>query len=493
MRRDEQRLVEARSCASRPASMFARVGERLEAVEHARRRVGHRRHPRGRRAPGSGSTSTIRRPPRVATSRSSTPLPGLLEQGERLGVRARRGRRRAAGPRTCARAARGGRPTRTGAAVDAQRLEAAVAAQQPLVGDGDARLVRGATRRRRWPGAWPASLARSRPRYRGRLVRLVEPAHNVELRADRHGHAHVVFAFPYRADIVDAVRAIPGRRFDWDAKEWWAPQADATAPYVKGVLERFPALSVAREVTAWLAEAVDGLGRPRRRRPARRPRRVRARDDRGRAARRARRVATERGGRLWMPFSAAAAEALLELRGARLDQRALRCATRLQVGQEPAPAHALARRERRRAALRARRQLGPGHGPGLPRAARRRGARPLAARRPLPRRAARALPAPLRRRRRAQRGARCSSACARSTTPRSATSARSRAHDGPPLPSRRALGGELRPFQRAGVATCCARGGRSSPTSRASARPSRRSPRSRRTAPTPPSSSAPRA
>jgi len=36
-------------------------------------------------------------------------------------------------------------------------------------------------------------------------VRLVEPADNVELRADHHGHAHVVFSFPYRADMVDAV------------------------------------------------------------------------------------------------------------------------------------------------------------------------------------------------------------------------------------------------------------------------------------------------
>jgi hypothetical protein len=89
-------------------------------------------------------------------------------------------------------------------------------------------------------------------------VRLVEPAHNVELRPDRHGHEHVVFAFPYRAEMVDAVRAIPGRRFDWDAKEWWAPQADSTAPYVKGVIERFPSLLVAPGVTEWLAEATSG-------------------------------------------------------------------------------------------------------------------------------------------------------------------------------------------------------------------------------------------
>ncbi|MET0685837.1 MAG: DEAD/DEAH box helicase [Solirubrobacteraceae bacterium] len=167
-------------------------------------------------------------------------------------------------------------------------------------------------------------------------VRLVEPAHNVELRTDRHGHESVVFAFPYRSEIVDAVRAIPGRRFDWDAKEWWAPQADATAPYVKGVLERFPSLLAADEVHAWLAEAVTGwVGR------------VGATRLDGRGAFVLETISgelpeelewTERGGRAWVPFSQAAAETLLELRGARLDQRALRCAMRLQVGQEPAGA-----------------------------------------------------------------------------------------------------------------------------------------------------------
>ena len=48
--------------------------------------------------------------------------------------------------------------------------------------------------------------------------------------------------------------------------------------------------------------------------------------------------AEERGGRHWVPFSQAAADVLLELRGARLDKRALRCATKLQVGLEPAGA-----------------------------------------------------------------------------------------------------------------------------------------------------------
>jgi SWI/SNF-related matrix-associated actin-dependent regulator of chromatin subfamily A-like protein 1 len=169
-------------------------------------------------------------------------------------------------------------------------------------------------------------------------MRPADPVHNVELRLNHHGQESVVFAFPYRADIVDAVRSIPGRRFDWQAKEWWAPRADATAPYVKGVLERHASLSVSPEVEAWLARAVRGwVGR------------VTAGKVSGAghfaldkisgdlpealAA-----VAVEAGGRSWLPFKQAVADELLEMSGARLDQRALRCATRLQVNQDPAPA-----------------------------------------------------------------------------------------------------------------------------------------------------------
>jgi SWI/SNF-related matrix-associated actin-dependent regulator 1 of chromatin subfamily A len=168
-------------------------------------------------------------------------------------------------------------------------------------------------------------------------MRAVEPAHNVELRRDRQGQEFVVFAFPYRAEIVDAVRAIPGRRFDWEAREWWAPRADATAPFVKGVLERFSSLEVSPEVDAWLARAVSGwVGR------------VTAGRLEGKGAfaldtiaaelePELRALASEKGGRLWLPFSKAVADALLEMKGARLDDRALRCATRLQVNLEPAP------------------------------------------------------------------------------------------------------------------------------------------------------------
>ena len=169
-------------------------------------------------------------------------------------------------------------------------------------------------------------------------MRLVEPAHNVELRADHHGHAHVVFAFPYRADIVDAVRAIPGRRFDWDAKEWWAPQADSTAPYVKGVIERHPSLVVAPVVAEWLTDATSGwVGRAGAARLHGRGAFV-LETISGELPDELAAVAEARGGRLWLPFAQATAEALLELRGARLDKRALRCAMRLQVSQAPAPA-----------------------------------------------------------------------------------------------------------------------------------------------------------
>src|SRR3954465_12956009 len=132
-------------------------------------------------------------------------------------------------------------------------------------------------------------------------MRLADPVHNVELRKNAHGHDSVVFSFPYRADIVDAVRAIPGRRFDWQAKEWGAPRADATAAYVQGVLERFPELDVAPEGTEWLVPGGRAGG-------------VRGGGGRGRAA--------GRDGRGWFVLDGIAGELPAELaaeeRGGRL-------------------------------------------------------------------------------------------------------------------------------------------------------------------------------
>jgi SWI/SNF-related matrix-associated actin-dependent regulator 1 of chromatin subfamily A len=169
-------------------------------------------------------------------------------------------------------------------------------------------------------------------------MRAADPVHNVELRRDHHGHESVVLAFPYRPEIVEAVRAIPGRRFDWEAKEWWALRSDATAPYVRGILERHPSLSAAPDVQAWLERASVGwFGRV-----------SAGRYDgagwfvlttiAGELPGPLAAAAVERGGRLWLPFTRAVADGLMELRGARMDARAQRCALRLQVGQAPAPA-----------------------------------------------------------------------------------------------------------------------------------------------------------
>jgi superfamily II DNA or RNA helicase len=169
-------------------------------------------------------------------------------------------------------------------------------------------------------------------------VRAADPVHNVELRVDRYGHESVVFAFPYRREVVDAVRAIPGRRFDWEAKEWWALQADQTAPYVKGVIERHPWLKVAPDVERWLAHAAVGwVGRVGAGKRLGAGRFV-LETISGELPDELDALAESAGGRLWLPFSAEVAEALGELTGARFDERALRCAHRLRVGLEPAPA-----------------------------------------------------------------------------------------------------------------------------------------------------------
>jgi SWI/SNF-related matrix-associated actin-dependent regulator 1 of chromatin subfamily A len=76
---------------------------------------------------------------------------------------------------------------------------------------------------------------------------------NVELRRNRAGDEIVVLAFPYDAHIVAVVRGIPGRQFDWDRREWWAPVGDWVAVHVADVLERFPDLTASDAVYGWLS------------------------------------------------------------------------------------------------------------------------------------------------------------------------------------------------------------------------------------------------
>ena len=88
-------------------------------------------------------------------------------------------------------------------------------------------------------------------------MELVENRPNVELRKGAEGEPIVVLSFPYDAHIVAVVRTIPHRRFDWDAREWWAPVDDWAGVHVAEVLDRFPELTTTAEVDHWL----DGIER----------------------------------------------------------------------------------------------------------------------------------------------------------------------------------------------------------------------------------------
>ena len=287
-----------------------------------------------------------------------------------------------------------------------------------------------------------------------RVVREADPVHNVELRRDRHGHESVVFAFPYRArGRRRRAQRSPAAASTGTRKEWWALQADGTAPYVKGVIERHSWLKVAPRRPALAGRGGHRLGRARRRRQA-------ATAAGASCSRRSPascptswpRSPTSAAGGCGCRSPPRSRRRSSEMKGARFDERgaALRPAA---AGRARAGAgHAVADRERGGAAAQARRQLGPGDDPRLPRAARLRGARPLAAGRPVPARAARALPAHVRRRGRRRTPPTCSSACGPSTTRRSSTCGARAPTTGPALAVEAELGGELRPFQRAGVA-----------------------------------------
>jgi SWI/SNF-related matrix-associated actin-dependent regulator of chromatin subfamily A-like protein 1 len=168
-------------------------------------------------------------------------------------------------------------------------------------------------------------------------VEVVPPRPNVELRVAASGEPVVAFAFPYQADLVDAMRAIPGRRFDWDRKEWIVPRTETAAVYVGDTLRRWPELVAQDEVLEWLKAAPKSwLGRVT----------VRKRGESGEFVVRTlagplpeelaplvTETVTERDHVL--PFTEEAADALLEHDGTRMDRAAMGCATRLQVGLEP--------------------------------------------------------------------------------------------------------------------------------------------------------------
>ena len=160
---------------------------------------------------------------------------------------------------------------------------------------------------------------------------------NITLREGPSG-TEVVLAFPYDSAKVEAARRIPGRRFDWDTREWAAPVDDWAGVHVASILERFPELEPSNEVAAWLAGVGErwigaistGVRGGRgffvlRTRAGTLPEELAAR-------------AEVHEGAHWLPLTLEVAERLLEIEAARLDGPANRCITHLRAGLEPPPA-----------------------------------------------------------------------------------------------------------------------------------------------------------
>jgi superfamily II DNA or RNA helicase len=161
---------------------------------------------------------------------------------------------------------------------------------------------------------------------------------NVELRDNPHGERWVVLAFPYERALVEMVRTIPNRRFDWDTREWSAPAEDWAGIKVAEVLERYPELTADDEVLAWLAGVErrwigyvrtvrhDGRG-------------WWVLDTRaGPVPEELREGAVEQDGKLLVPLTEGAGRVLREQQSARLDIAAERCLQVVELGRVPAPA-----------------------------------------------------------------------------------------------------------------------------------------------------------
>jgi SWI/SNF-related matrix-associated actin-dependent regulator 1 of chromatin subfamily A len=168
-------------------------------------------------------------------------------------------------------------------------------------------------------------------------MQLAEERPNVELRRELDGSPIVVLAFPYDPHVVAVVRRIPGRRFDWDRREWSAPLDDWAGVHVREVVERFPELSTSAEVDAWLAAVSRRwVGRV-----------TTARHDgRGWWALHTRAGTVpeallagsrEVDGALLVPLTPEGADTLGDLRSARLDPGAQRCVDALERGEDPVP------------------------------------------------------------------------------------------------------------------------------------------------------------
>jgi SWI/SNF-related matrix-associated actin-dependent regulator 1 of chromatin subfamily A len=159
----------------------------------------------------------------------------------------------------------------------------------------------------------------------------------VWLLADNPREPELVFDFPFDEDLNEAVKRLPRRWFDWRRRHWRVPADPRLARAVEEVLGRFPELVAAPEVLDWLTDS----GRWRAL--------VTVVSRQGRGAFVMRTIsgdpppelaAAEAVGerRLVLPFDAESAELLARVEGVKLDDLARHCARELRAGRDPAGA-----------------------------------------------------------------------------------------------------------------------------------------------------------
>jgi SWI/SNF-related matrix-associated actin-dependent regulator of chromatin subfamily A-like protein 1 len=159
----------------------------------------------------------------------------------------------------------------------------------------------------------------------------------VWLLTDERGAPELVFDFPLDERLNDAVKDLPGRWFDWRRKHWRVPGHPRIAAQVQELLDRHPSLVPAPEVFDWLADADRWRAL------------VSVVEHKGAGAFIVRTLSGEapddldgavsiREDRFLFPFSAANAQQVLQLEGVRVDDLARACARELRAGGSPARA-----------------------------------------------------------------------------------------------------------------------------------------------------------
>jgi superfamily II DNA or RNA helicase len=162
---------------------------------------------------------------------------------------------------------------------------------------------------------------------------------NVDLRTGSRDERIVVLSFPYDAHIVNVVRGIPGRQFDWDEREWWAPIDDWVGVHVADVLRRFPELTASAQVDQWLSSLQERwIGHVSTTRHDGRGWLV-LRTRAGDVPEKLKAAAIERAdGTTLLPLTAEVAAALRAEPSARLEAGADRCLAMIEAGIDPPPA-----------------------------------------------------------------------------------------------------------------------------------------------------------